>query len=88
MSRFHTIVITLILTALSGYSDLSAQSSFSLWENSAAGTAYPSRLRREVSFLCDTLCEGRASGSLGGVLASHWVEQQFRKGKLAGADGS
>ena len=83
MSCLKTSIIVLILTALMGVTPLLAQSAFSYFENAAAGTVYPARLKAEVGYLCDSLCGGRASGTPGGVLASRWVQRQFEKSKLA-----
>ncbi len=41
-----------------------------VWEN---------KLKREVGFLCDSICNGRATGSGGNVEASHWIIRKFQK---------
>lgn len=50
-------------------------------------------LRESVSFLADTLCEGRATGTRGAVEASFWIARRFKSMSLLpmgrnGADGS
>lgn len=82
MTCRKTSVTLLMLTLLSVSAPLMAQSVFPYFENSAAGTVYPHRLKTEISFLCDSLCGGRTSGTVGGVLASRWVTRQFEKSKL------
>lgn len=37
------------------------------------------KLFRETSFLCDSLCEGRESGTRGGVEAAFWIQNQFKR---------
>lgn len=43
------------------------------------GIVSESKLERQVEFLADSLCEGRATGSRGAVEAAFWIERQFRK---------
>lgn len=65
---------------------LTAQNSFSSVEKSAANVVYPSGLRADVEWLCSGTCEGRASGSVGGMMASLWVKNHFSKWKLLPMD--
>ncbi|MGM9765513.1 MAG: M28 family peptidase [Candidatus Cryptobacteroides sp.] len=47
----------------------SAQAHNAVWEN---------KLYRQIEFLCDSLCEGRATGSRGSTEAAFWVIRRFR----------
>ncbi len=38
----------------------------------------PEKIEREISFLCDSICAGRASGTAGSVEAAAWVSRKFR----------
>lgn len=49
----------------------------------AKGVVTEARLRRRVSFLCDSLCAGRATGTAGATEAAAWIARQLEK---AGAD--
>ena len=70
------------LSILLAASPLSAQNSFSSAEKAAANVVYPAGLQADVEFLCSEVCEGRACGSVGDVLASLWVKNHFRQWKL------
>lgn len=43
------------------------------------GTISEARLRRQVEFLADDLCEGRATGSKGACEAAFWVMRHFKR---------
>ena len=45
-------------------------------------------LHRELSFLTDELCEGRAAGTRGGIEAAFWVQRKFEKAGLKCIGGS
>ena len=45
-------------------------------------------LHRELSFLTDELCEGRATGTRGGIEAAFWVQRKFEKAGLKCIGGS
>lgn len=46
------------------------------------------RLGREISFLSDSLCQGRATGTSGGASAAFWVYNKFEEAGLLKFDGS
>ncbi len=46
------------------------------------------KLRYEVSFLADSLCTGRATGTVGCGIAGFWISRQFRAAGLRQFDGS
>ena len=45
-------------------------------------------LLREVSFLSDSLCSGRATGTRGAVEAAFWIERKFKKAGLLPINGN
>lgn len=45
-------------------------------------------LFREISFLSDTLCKGRATGTRGNVEAAFWIKRKFEKAGLRCINGS
>ena len=48
----------------------------------------PESLRRDVGFLCDSLCQGRGASQTGLTEASLWLGRQFREAGLLPFDGS
>ena len=46
------------------------------------------KLRYEVSFLADSLCAGRSTGTVGCGIAGFWISRQFRAAGLKQFDGS
>ena len=45
-------------------------------------------LRRGISFLTDSLCDGRATGTPGGVESAFWIMRRFEKASLLPSSGS
>lgn len=48
---------------------------------------WEAKLHRQVAFLADSLCRGRACGTRGGAEAAFWVERRFREAGLAAMCG-
>lgn len=46
------------------------------------------RLYREISFLSDTLCKGRATGTNGNIDVAFWITRKFQKAGLMNINGS
>ncbi|MBQ7020060.1 MAG: M28 family peptidase [Bacteroidales bacterium] len=46
------------------------------------------KLAREVSFLTDSICQGRASGTRGSVEAAMWIRRKFKEAGLIGMTDS
>ena len=46
------------------------------------------KLAREVSFLTDSICSGRASGTKGAMEASMWVRRKFQEAGLIDMTGT
>ncbi len=51
-------------------------------ERLAENVVYESKLKRDVDFLCDSICEGRAVGTRGGAQAGFYLASKFKKFKL------
>lgn len=45
-------------------------------------TIWESKLRRDIGFLTDTICSGRASGTSGNAAAGFWICSKFKKAGL------
>ena len=62
----------------------------STWSDYAAArnTVWEEKLRRQIGFLADSLCQGRSIGTRGGVEASAWIAREFEKARLLKMDGS
>ncbi len=59
-----------------------AQSTWTSIHQPARNLVWPNRLKREIGFLTDTICDGRATGTRGGVEAGAWISRQFGKAGL------
>ena len=46
------------------------------------------KLAREISFLTDSICQGRASGTRGSMEAAMWVRRKFDEAGLTGMTDS
>lgn len=60
-------------------SDAYAQNYMTQMHQPARNTIYESRLQHQISFLCDTICEGRGTGTRGGTEAAFWLIREFEK---------
>ena len=49
---------------------------------SARNMVWESKLFRQIEFLSDTLCQGRATGTRGSIEAAFWIEREFRDAGL------
>ena len=54
----------------------------------AAAMITKEKLAREISFLADSICQGRASGTKGSVEAAMWIQRKFEEAGLASMSGS
>ncbi len=54
-----------------------AQSASLALHKPARGLVWPEKLEREISFLADSLCGGRASGTPGNVETASWIARKF-----------
>ena len=61
------------------------------WKTETAtslASADEEKLYREISFLADSLCAGRATGTRGATEAAFWIERKFTKAGLLKINGS
>lgn len=65
-----------------------AQSSWSANDDAAHNVVWESRLLHEISFLSDSLCAGRATGTAGGNEAAFYIMGRFRQEGLLSFGGS
>lgn len=75
-----TIVSTMVLLMFCLIShETGAQNAMSREHLPAKQLVSESRLFHQISFLSDTLCNGRGFGTRGGIEAAFWLERQFRR---------
>lgn len=79
-SANKTIVSTMVLLmfCLTPYKT-GAQNAMSREHLPAKQLVTESKLRHQISFLSDTLCNGRGFATRGGIEAAFWLERQFRR---------
>ncbi len=73
---------------LFAYASADAQSSWVTNHGPARNLIWPQKLEREISFLADSLCTGRAMGTRGNIEAGAWIARKFNKLKLNQLDSS
>lgn len=78
MFIFYVKTVLSLCLAVSFCLCASAQSG----NNPAKNLVWEKKLHRQVSFLADTLCQGRATGTRGGIEAAFWTEREFRNAGL------
>lgn len=88
MMKFSTktaimTVVTLIISVSSA-----ARGTWSVEVEKALGLISPEKLQHEVSFLSDTLCKGRATGTRGNIEVAFWINRKFEKAGLECLNGS
>lgn len=73
--------MTLIMAILA-CGTMRAQGSSGSGSSAARNLIWENKLYRHIEFLSDTLCQGRATGTRGGIEAAFWIEREFRKAGL------
>ena len=73
--------MTLIMAVLA-CGAMRAQGSSGSGSSAARNLIWENKLYRHIEFLSDTLCQGRATGTRGGIEAAFWIEREFRKAGL------
>ena len=59
-----------------------AQGSSGRGNSAARNIVWEKKLYRQIEFLSDTLCQGRATGTRGSMEAAFWIEREFRDAGL------
>lgn len=67
---------------------VSARDSWLARHSAAKNLVWESRLERQISFLSDTICQGRGTGSRASKEAAFWIEREFRKTGLLMLDST
>lgn len=57
-------------------------------DTAAHNLVWEDKLERQMEFLTDSICEGRAAGTRGGTEAAFWIIRQFRKAGLMPFDST
>ena len=83
MKAGMTFVITFLL-----YVTAWGQGSIGSSTSAARNLIWEKKLRHKVDFLCDTLCQGRATGTRGSIEAAFWLEREFRDAELMKFSGT
>lgn len=74
--KYISAVILSAILLLSGQ-ETNAQNSRLTMHKPARGRVTQERLEREVAFLADSICQGRATGTRGSVEAAFWISDKF-----------
>ncbi len=87
-SKISIISFTLSVILLYFCLTAGAQNSRLTMHRPARNLITPEKLAREVGFLADSLCQGRATGTRGGAEAAFWIARKFAATGLLMTDGS
>lgn len=71
------VVMILLMTAFACI-EVCGQGSYGFSSSAARNLVWEKKLFKQVGFLSDTLCQGRATGTRGAVEAAFWIEREFR----------
>lgn len=81
------VVLTAVIIALSSGATF-ASDIWSTEREKAKSIITTEKLAREVSFLTDSICQGRASGTRGAMEAAMWVRRKFQDAGLVDMTGT
>lgn len=81
------VALTAVITALSCAASY-ASDTWSTEREKAKSMITVEKLAREVSFLTDSICQGRASGTKGAMEAAQWVRRKFQDAGLMDMTGT
>jgi hypothetical protein len=79
--------LTLIMAGLSCMK-ADAQGSSGYSSSAARNMVWENKLYRQIEFLSDTLCQGRATGTRGSIETAFWLEREFRDAGLMKFDST
>ena len=74
-------VMTVIMTVLLGM-NMYGQGTWDQEYEKAKGLVTKEKLTREISFLSDSICTGRATGTAGSIEAAIWIQRRFEDAGL------
>lgn len=77
----RVIILMMIATAMSLASgtDAYAQNAMKREHQSARRLVSQKKLHQQISYLCDSLCGGRAASEKGGAIAGLWLQREFER---------
>lgn len=81
MKICHKLLFSALVTVMTGFY-AHAQGDWNKERGKAMGQVTEASINTEISFLADTLCEGRATGTRGNVESAFWVARKFKKAGL------
>ncbi len=87
ITKYAFLTILMLSGLFVGY-DLEAQTASLALHKPARNLVYPSKIERELSFLTDSICTGRATGTRGNIEAAAWIARKFNEAGLMQFDGS
>ena len=76
------LILAIALAGICTHTGLQAQSMWVKDYEVARNMVWDAKLSHNIGFLCDSICQGRATGTRGGVEASRWIMRQFAKSRL------
>ena len=88
IKNFIKTVICPVIAILLGTGTAAAQNVWVREHEPARNLITEERLEREISFLSDSLCQGRGTGTAGGASAAFWIHRKFENAGLLKFDGS
>lgn len=88
LSSAMCLVSAAILSLTAAALPCNGQNAWTTNDNAAHNIVWEEKLYREISFLSDSLCGGRATGSAGGNEAAFYIMRRFRQSGLMAFGGS
>ena len=70
------------------YITASGQGFYGFSSSAARNLIWETKLYKQIEFLSDTLCQGRATGTRGAIEAAFWIEREFRDAGLMNFDST
>lgn len=88
MTQFSSKLTIFIIIGILTWHDSAARGTWRRETHAAISEVTTESLLHEISFLSDTLCNGRATGTIGNVEASFWIKRRFEQAGLLSMNGS
>lgn len=81
-TKFYLTALAICLYMAAAAGQVHAQNAMSAIHEPAKKTVSAERLLAQVGFLCDSMCQGRATGTRGNTEAAFWIQRHFRQAGL------
>ena len=88
MTKISSRLTIFIIIGILAWHDSAARGTWRHETRAAISEITPESLLHDISFLSDTLCNGRATGTRGNVEASFWIKRRFEQAGLLSMNGS